>query len=284
MFIPAPIVIFVRPQAQGNVGAISRVMSNFGITELRLVNRPPANADLLETRYGDVDWILACKGKSILDKAQIFKSLPEALHDCELAISTSGRPRGNEDGYSRTTLKMQDALDSLSQWMEQKKSNDLRWALVIGPEDDGLREDEIALCRHLVYIPTTQENPAMNAAMATGCLLYHWHNYSEFFSKNNISQKNRGPFPESKEYSESGRKDWATQEQALAFADYLMETVELTSFLKYPDQAAVLARLQRWVQVAPIPLGELLFAFEILYQIRAKITGEYSKRDFLKKT
>jgi hypothetical protein len=63
----------------------------------------------------------------------------------------------------------------------------------------------------------------------------------------------------------------------------LLKTIELTTFLKYPDQEAVAARLRRWTQVSPIPIGELLFAFEILYHIRAKIQGHYTHRDFLKK-
>jgi tRNA/rRNA methyltransferase len=277
MRVPPPIVIFVRPQAQGNIGAIARIMSNFGIRELRLVNRPHSTRDMLE-RYGEVDWILACKGQALLDSAPVYASLKEALHDCEVALSSSGRPRDSESGYSRPTVSVGQAMVNLQHWMAQKGEENLKWALVIGPEDDGLSEDEVALCRQLINIPTSSENPSMNAAMATGCMLYHWYALQSEAPRADA----RGPFPETKGYSEAGRKDWATMEQTLGFADYLMESLELTSFMKYPDKAAVLARIQRWVQVAPIPVGELLFAFEILYQFRSKIEGSFSERNFLK--
>jgi hypothetical protein len=63
----------------------------------------------------------------------------------------------------------------------------------------------------------------------------------------------------------------------------LMDVVSHTKFLKYPDQDAVKARVRRWLQTAPIPLGELLFAFEILYHLKSWGSGKFEARDFLKR-
>jgi hypothetical protein len=60
-----------------------------------------------------------------------------------------------------------------------------------------------------------------------------------------------------------------------------MNTLARTEFLKYPDVEAVRARIRRWLQSAPIPLGELLFAFELVYHLRAWGSGTFEGRDFL---
>ena len=81
----APVVIFVRPKAVGNVGAIARVMSNFGVSELRLVRAPRAE-DAVTT---PIDWALACRGQGILERATIFPTLAEALHDVHFSVGTT---------------------------------------------------------------------------------------------------------------------------------------------------------------------------------------------------
>ncbi|NCN28150.1 RNA methyltransferase [bacterium] len=309
MKVPSPVVVFVEPQSSGNVGAIARIMSNFGIKELRLVGHPASDNQAFKG-YDNIDWILACGGKNVLEEVNVYSSLQDALFDVNLSIASTGRCRDSESGYARPHHDMQDALESVGKHFAKAPEEDnFKWALVIGRENDGLNEIEVSQCQSVVNIPTDEENPSMNAAMATGCLLYHWHIYN-IENKKALEQnpeklgnlprnlpkrirlekeaqhtlKAEGPFPTDADFSEPGRKDWSTVRQLEKFTNYLMETIQLTEFVKYPDQEAVRARMRRWTQATPIPVGELLFAFELLYHVRAKITGKFSKRGFLDNT
>ena len=74
MSAPPPVVILVEPQLAENIGAVARVMANFGLSELRMV-RP---------RDGwpqDRAWASASGADWPLDNAVIFPTLNEAIAD-----------------------------------------------------------------------------------------------------------------------------------------------------------------------------------------------------------
>jgi tRNA C32,U32 (ribose-2'-O)-methylase TrmJ len=282
-------VIFVRPQAAGNIGALCRVMSNFGLTELRLTHK----SEWLDARPDDpfkkMDWALAKRGEPILKSSTWFADLPAALHDIHLAIGSSGRDLEFERGYARPHVAPPEAFAAVDSWAAKARSEgtQFKWAFILGPEDDGLSDHEAALCQKLMHIPTADMNPSINIAMAAGCVFYHWH-----LVNLGLAPVGAGPdtgaflSPERKDHiraSERGRADWAEQHHKEDFLDYLMDTVSQTQFLKYPDRESVAARVRRWLQTAPVPLGELLFAFEIVYHLRAWGTGRFESRNFLKK-
>ena len=83
---PAPCVILNEPQLAENIGAVARVMANFGLEDLRLV-RP---------RDGwpqDRAWASASGADWPLDAARVFETLEEALCDLHLVLATTARPR-----------------------------------------------------------------------------------------------------------------------------------------------------------------------------------------------
>src|SRR5580704_5843959 len=82
----APSVILDRPQLAENIGAVGRVMANFGLTDLRLV-RP---------RDGwpqDRAWASASGADWTLDDAKVFDTVQEAIADLRLVLATTARPR-----------------------------------------------------------------------------------------------------------------------------------------------------------------------------------------------
>ncbi len=285
MKIPPPVIVFVRPQAAGNLGALARVMSNFGCTDFRFTEHLP-DRGTNPRGFSTMDWAMARKGQQILEAAQEFASLDAALHDVQIAIGSSGRDREFEGGYARPHVTPDEAFTTVENWQKQSQEKDFKWAFVLGPEDDGLNERECSLCQKLVRIPTVDQAPSMNIAMAAGCFLYHWNLRNlALEAAPGAASTDPGPFPRSygREANEHGRTEWSTAGQKEQFLDYVMNTLARTKFLKYPDVEAVRARIRRWVQVAPIPLGELLFAFEIAYHLRAWGSGEFEARDFLVK-
>jgi tRNA C32,U32 (ribose-2'-O)-methylase TrmJ len=231
-----------------------------------------------------MDWALARRGDFILKNSTWFSDLDSAIHDIDLVIGTSGRDVEFERGYARPFVSPFEAIDVVEKWSADKGES-FKWALVMGPEDDGLCDQESALCQKLIRIPTSPVNPSLNIAMAAGVVLF---SYFERINRSH-ADSNTGAFlaPERSHSrlapTEKGRNDWADHKQKESFLNYLMGTIELTQFLKYPDQDSVKARIRRWLQSAPIPLGELLFAFEIVYHLKAWGSGKFEARDFLKK-
>ena len=69
-----------------NIGAIARVMKNFGLYNLVLVN---PQCDPLSTEA----LMMAVHAQEIIESAVLVATLPEALHGCVRAIATTGRVR-----------------------------------------------------------------------------------------------------------------------------------------------------------------------------------------------
>ena len=173
-------IVLVEPQGPLNVGSVCRAMMNFGISRLRLVNPCEAYRSLDARR-------MAMGAESILNDAQVFSSLQDALADCHLAFGTTRRfGKYREDCISPE----QSAVRALSQ------PPNSRVAFVFGREDRGLHTSELDLCRSFVTIPTDAAYPSMNLSHAVALLLYEIRKES----------LNRSPAPE-EELSAAQTKD-----------------------------------------------------------------------------
>jgi tRNA/rRNA methyltransferase len=148
-------IILCSPQQPGNIGATVRAMANFGVTELRLVNPCPHLHP--EARK------FAVNAHPLLGTAKVYRSLPDALADCHLAIATTrrcGRLRG-------------DLLDSTAvPELLATLPPEAQIALVFGREDSGLSSEEVALCTHAATVATTDELGSLNLAQAVLLFLY----------------------------------------------------------------------------------------------------------------
>ena len=80
------IFILVKPQLGENIGAVARVMFNFGLTELRII--APRDPWPNEKAYS-----IAVGGKKILDYCSIYNSLAESLKDIEYIYASTIRNR-----------------------------------------------------------------------------------------------------------------------------------------------------------------------------------------------
>ena len=150
-------VIFVEPENAGNVGSIARLMDNFELTELILVN-PKCDIKSDECKA------LAKHSYSIIDKARNFRDLKSAVKDFDAVIGSTGK--GKKDYDAERTLFSAKEIKKQVQEVEGKK------AIVIGRESTGLSVDELALCDFLVKINTNPKNYAMNASHAAAIIIY----------------------------------------------------------------------------------------------------------------
>ena len=149
-------IVLVGPLYGGNIGSVCRAMANFGLHDLVLVSPDPG-----------VDWReaekMAVHADAILRDRRTVATLEEALADCAAAVGTTCR-RGLYRQHARSPREWAPELAALS--------DGGRVALVFGREDQGLFNDEIALCTHLVQIPTADDYRSLNLAQAVCVLCY----------------------------------------------------------------------------------------------------------------
>jgi len=148
-------VVLVETTQPGNIGSTARAMENMGVTDLRLVN--PCEVDHPEAR------MFSMNARHLLYEAKIFSSLKEAVQDCQLIIATSNRQRDK----IQTSNSIYD-LPSIIQACDP----DISIAIVFGPEQSGLTNEDMSLCNEWVYIPTFGKTSSLNLAQAVMVLLY----------------------------------------------------------------------------------------------------------------
>jgi tRNA/rRNA methyltransferase len=153
-------IVLVRTKYAGNLGSVARVMANFGVTDLRLVT-PEAEVRSNEARA------LASHGEPVLESAGLYPTLAEAVSDCVWVGATSARLGGLY--RKQNTVGCRDGMKHAAQMACSG-----RIALVFGPEDHGLTNDEVSLCHHLIHINAHPDYEVLNLAQAAAICLYEW--------------------------------------------------------------------------------------------------------------
>lgn len=149
-------VVLVEPRYEGNVGAVARVMKNFGAGDLRLVRPCPLGEEARRRAMHGVD---------VLEAAATCESFGAAVAGADLVIGTSGVDTASEKRFlrmARTPRELAATVGAL----------DGEAALALGREDFGLRNEELKACDVLVTIPANPEYPILNVAHAASILLY----------------------------------------------------------------------------------------------------------------
>ena len=149
-------IILIEPQGPLNIGSVCRVMMNFGLADLRLVN-PQAD------HLGEEARRMAVRAAPLLESARVYASLAEALAGCTLAIGTTRRFGKYREDFIHPADAGREIITAAA---------DAPTALVFGREDRGLHTSELDLCQRLLTIPTNDELPSMNLAQAVAVCLY----------------------------------------------------------------------------------------------------------------
>jgi tRNA/rRNA methyltransferase len=142
-------IVLVRPQYSGNIGATARAMDNFGMRSLALVNPAPVHRQQAE--------MMAVHAHAILDTMQVYPSLRAAVADCGLVIGTTCRP----GLYREHAVPLRTLAPTL---VATAMTNQV--ALVFGPEDSGLSNEDLRCCHQLLTIPTNATYASLNLAQA----------------------------------------------------------------------------------------------------------------------
>jgi len=154
-----PVIILNAPQLAENIGAAARVMANFGLSELRLVN--PRDGWPQERA-----WASASGADWPLNAARVFGSVEEAIADLQLVYATTARPRE----LQLPVLTPRVAAANLSAAIGDGQ----KAALLFGGERAGLETADIALCQAVVTLPVDARFKSLNLAQAVAITAYEW--------------------------------------------------------------------------------------------------------------
>ena len=148
-------VVLVSPRNPLNIGAAARAMSNFGFSELRLVN--PYAVAFREARS-------AVKAHAVLEQAREYPTIAEAVADCALVVGTTAiGPRVLEHPLRRLEYGGK---------LVAKKIAVAPVALLFGSEKFGLSNEDMSHCHWLMRIPAREEHGSMNLGQAVAVCLY----------------------------------------------------------------------------------------------------------------
>ena len=141
-----------------NIGAVARAMSNFGLSELRIVAPRDGwpNPKAAE---------MAAGAESIISAAKIYDSFANSMADIHTAYATTARPRDMNKRVVTPEVAMQEICSS---------PHTSKIALVFGPERTGIENEEITLCDSIITIPTSEQNRSLNLAQSSVIIGYEW--------------------------------------------------------------------------------------------------------------
>jgi tRNA/rRNA methyltransferase len=148
-------IVLQRPRYPENIGAVARAMRNMGIGQLVVAD--PQHFDL--TRILKLATHVAA---DVVENSVVCADLKEALAPFNYVVGTTAR-LGGERQIVSTPSRLAQRLIDLSQ--------ENRIAILFGPEDRGLTNEDIRSCHTLVNIPTA-EFSSLNLAQAVMILSY----------------------------------------------------------------------------------------------------------------
>jgi tRNA/rRNA methyltransferase len=148
--------ILVKPAVPGNIGAAARAIKTMGYTRLRLV----APGDYL----GQEARMLAHASEEILDKAQVFAGLQEAIADLDMTVATTAKTRNTRVEYF--------SVSEVPGMIQSKGSTVNKIGLVFGREESGLTNDEIRMCDLVSSIPMKGSYPSLNLGQSVMIYAY----------------------------------------------------------------------------------------------------------------
>jgi TrmH family RNA methyltransferase len=214
-----------------NIGAAARAMRNFGFERLRLVN--PYAVAYQEARS-------AVNAGEILRQAEEYKTLGEAIADCNLVVGTT----------SLGHRELQHPLRTLEYGgrMIRRSLATAPVALLFGSEKFGLSNDDLSFCNWLVRIGTSG---SMNLGQAVAVCLFE------------LTRKTRAPKPE--------KRKAATAEDLDRLTQLLTEVLEESG---YVHSGGAEVKIRRLVRRLELPAHDAEVWLGMIRQIQWKLSQE----------
>ena len=173
-------IVLVETSHPGNIGSVARAMKTMGLSKLSLINPrkyPSGEANALSGNATD-----------ILENAQVYKTIEDAIKTSTFVYATSSRNRT----IQWPTINVEEAAELIFNQTTAEKEI----SILFGREDRGLTNEELQLANTHIEIPANPDYPVLNLAMSAQILSYEifkashnteardWHDYPEVDSAN----------------------------------------------------------------------------------------------------
>ncbi|MGB5217970.1 MAG: RNA methyltransferase [Smithella sp.] len=149
-------IVLHKPKYAGNIGAISRAAKNMGIRNIIVAGSNDFDPEEMRQRSTHL-------AADVLDDIQYVESTAEALGGFNYIVGTTARLGKARGPFMTPRQAAQEVAD-----ISQKN----KVALLFGPEDTGLANEELRLCHAVVTIPTSREFTSLNLSHAVMILCY----------------------------------------------------------------------------------------------------------------
>jgi len=149
-------IFLYKPKYAGNVGSVARAAKNMGITKIVVVGAMELDREAMEQRSTHL-------AADVLDQIVYADTLETALSGFHYIVGTTARLGKARGPFVSPRTAAQKIAD-----LSQKN----KVALLFGPEDTGLANDQLRLCHSVVTIPTSREFTSLNLSQAAMILCY----------------------------------------------------------------------------------------------------------------
>jgi TrmH family RNA methyltransferase len=148
-------IVLVRPRGAANVGAVARAMKNMGLRDLCLV-APRARSTMVARA-------MAVHADDVLAQARSIDTIAAAVADCQLVVGTTCR-----GGSYRAAAD--DLVAAAPELTAAARGGSI--ALLFGPEDHGLTNEDLQHCQRLISINSDPAYASLNLAQAVMICCY----------------------------------------------------------------------------------------------------------------
>ena len=205
-----PFIVLVEPQMGENIGAVARVMGNFGLSRLRVVKPRDGWPNVAARRS-------ASGADRILDEAGLFDTVQEAVADCSFVVASTAR--------AHAQAKEVVGPEENGQRVSAKVSAGENVAILFGRERSGLESEEVGLADIVVTLPVNPAFASLNLAQAVAIVGY------EYFK---LQTKGELPF------QTPDKSAAASKQQLYSFFDTLERELESVEFFRPPEKRSTM--------------------------------------------
>ncbi|WP_291842854.1 RNA methyltransferase [Maricaulis sp.] len=153
-----PAFILHTPQLGENIGAAARVMGNFGLPELIIVD--PRDG------WPNDKAVTMSAGSPVLGNARVEYRLGDAIHDRTRLYATTARPRGME----KPVMTAREAVSDMKAAIAAGE----RLAVMFGGEKSGLPNEAVNMADVIITLPVDRTFSSLNLAQAVAVIAYEW--------------------------------------------------------------------------------------------------------------
>ena len=205
-------IVLVDTIHPGNIGSVARAMKTMGLSRLSLVNPrifPSGDANALSGNATDV-----------LENANTYSSIKEAIKDSTFVYATSSRDRS----IQWPILNASSAAEKIC----NEVNSDKEISIIFGKEDRGLTNTELEYANNLIEIPANPEYPVLNLAMSAQIICYEIFKFS-----NNNNVKEWRDYPE------------VSSEQLQRLIDHFIDTAVEIDVIDPDNPKKIISRIKR---------------------------------------